>query len=151
MYIYPGFRVKPKRIFDWLSTSHITEERSDEVKYRIMLSLVPSLLASSFPPYCSTLHLGSPFCCLVITNSGSTLLSATLQALCSAVPRERRGFRNKCRLNRLYQPRKFSVSRSSHSRSLWFVCFLLASLTPDTSPCLWHRYSCLCFNLRNYH
>lgn len=100
----------------------ITEQKDGQTKSRAALCSLSRTFSffflASFSSYYSTLQLDSPFCCLVITNSGSTLLSATLQALCSAVSRERRGFCNKCRLNRLYQPRKFSVSRNSHLRSL---------------------------------
>lgn len=117
-----------------ISTSR-NNGRSNEVKSLCFFSYHPRIFLNFFFLYYSTLYLGFLFLSrdyklgfhLAVSDLTSTLLG------CST--REERGFRNKCRLNRLYQPWKFSVSRSNYSRFFWFVCFLLISLAADTSRC----------------
>lgn len=132
MYTSREFHVKAKRISDWLSTTRVISLNSRKGRWnqvpRYMFSFVSFLAFSSLSCHYSTFLLTLFLLCLVITNSSSTLVSALTSTLSGCLTRKERFSLISADWTDFIQSLKFSVSRSSHSRLRWFVCFFFANL-----------------------
>lgn len=136
MYTSREFHIKAKRISDWLSTTRVISLNSRKSRWsqvpRYMFSFVSFLAFSSLSYHYSTFFVDSLF---VVSRDYKLqfyapvlTVSALTSTLSGCLTRKERFSLISADWTDFIQSLKFSVSRSSHSRLCWFVCFFFANL-----------------------